>query len=231
MGGGPHPGYLSSLYMTGVTMLSMLDVAEAAVEDDDQATLSDLLDSLRRLDKQFVRDDREFLPSSHGASKSEWGEGDRQMWAMMALRIYPQIARLQGVSTELVVSGLRRAMRTATVPIEEWGVSGRGVVYYSNGLYADAMILGASLNDGGIELSPLPDPSCWPAEQTVETPFGDLKVRAEREQDAVVLRLEAGRDYPVTVRYCEQVIQTSSTGCCTLRRKAGENEAGEETGE
>src|SRR5687767_9214569 len=51
MGGGPHPGYLPSLYMTGVAMSSLLDVAEAEAEVGDGAVIDGLIPMLHKMDE------------------------------------------------------------------------------------------------------------------------------------------------------------------------------------
>ena len=217
MGAGPHPGYLSSLYMTGVTMLSMLDVAEAVIEKDGDCACTDgLLAALRQLHVQFIRDDREMFPSSYGHPMKKEGPKYSAMWVIMALRIYSQTARLQGDEDDVTREGLDRALETSTPPLEKWAVSGRHVMYYLNPIYADAMLLGARLAGEGVEIAPLGEPDTWPQERTVETPYGDLTVRLSDEAGAAVLSFEAERPFPVVVRYNGTVMETSSTGRCAL---------------
>jgi len=219
MGAGPHPGYLSSIYMTAVSMLSALDSAEAAVERGDKAALPQLIDALRVLDRQFRRDDREMFPSGYGQTRKQWGRGGEGMWAIMALRIYPEIARLQGKEDELTASGLRRAGGDPPMPLEEWAVSGRPVMYYVNPLYADALLLGARLAGDGIEINPIGEPPLWPAEQTIQTPFGDVLMRMSVEGHRAVLRFEAEREFPVLVSYGGTVTETTSRGSCVLEQR------------
>ena len=220
MGAGPHPGYLSSIYMTAVSMLSMLDAAEAAVEAGEDATIQEALAALRQLHVQFNRDDREMFPSNRGSSRKTWGEGSNAMWAVMALRIYPEMARIQGTEDELTRTGLRRAMEVPPMPLEQWALSGRHVMYYINPIYADAMLLGARMVRNGVEISPLDDPAWWPAEQTVETPFGRLRMTVSRDGGRESLRFEAEQEFPVTVRYGDAVFETTSKGTCALERAA-----------
>jgi hypothetical protein len=216
IGAGPHPGYLSSIYMTGVAMLSLLDAAEAASEQDGEPDLSALLAPLRTLNTQFIRDDREMFPSNYGENRRTWGQGNSWMWATMALRIYPEMARLQGSEDELTRSGLRRAMETPTPPLEQWAVTGRYVMYYVNPLYADALLLGARLCGDGVELAPVGEPEWFPERQTVETPFGDLVVIKEVQDGTVALRFEAGQDFPVRVQYGGQIMETTSQSGCRI---------------
>lgn len=216
MGAGPHPGYLSAIYMTGVSMLGMLDVAEAAVEKRDDAAEAQALKALRQLDQQFMRNDRELFPSGYGTTREDWGEASHGLWAAMALRIYPELARLQGREDEMTRAGLRLAVECPRPPFDKWAVSGRHVMYYLNPIYADAMLLGARLRGSGIEIAPLGEPQCWPAEQTVETPFGDLTVTTQVSEDDVKLSFHAECAFPVAVRYGGRVIETSSQQSCTL---------------
>ena len=197
-------------------MLSMLDVAEAAIEKDgDDACVSGLLAALRQLHVQFIRDDREMFPSSYGSPVKK-GDRNDWMWVIMALRIYSQAARLQGHEDDVTRKGLDRALGTSTPPLEEWAVSGRYVMYYLNPIYADAMLLGARLAGEGVEIAPLGPPDTWPQERTVETPYGDLTVKLSHEAGAAVLSFEAERPFPVVVRYNGTVMETSSTGRCSL---------------
>jgi len=220
MGAGPHPGYLSSIYMTAVSMLSVLDVAEAAVERGAGAALAESLTALRQLHRQFIREDREMFPCSYpGQRRANWGRGSELMWAIMALRIYPEMARLQGAEDEATRAGLKRALEVEKPAPERWAASGRPVMYYVNPLYADAMLLGAVVRDGAVELFPLGEPEWWPPEQTVDTPFGALKIYASRQGQAVSLRFEAAEDFPVAVCYNGVVHRTSSNGACTVEAR------------
>ncbi|MBI2193302.1 MAG: hypothetical protein HYU36_15105 [Planctomycetes bacterium] len=216
IGAGPHPGYLSSLYMTGVAMLSLLDAAEAAAEDGGGPALGAILEGLRLLDRQFMRDDREMFPSNYGETRQTWCKPNHWMWAIMALRIYPEIARLQGDEDSLTRAGLRRALETETPASEQWAVSGRYVMYYVNPLYADALLLGARFEGGGIELSPLAEPRYWPVRQCVSTPFGPLAIATDLQDGAITLRFEASNEFPVRVRLGQEVIETTSRRTCTV---------------
>jgi len=220
MGAGPHPGYLSSLYMTAVSMLSMLDAAEAAVEAGEDAIVGAVLAALRKLHIQFNRDDREMFPSNYGSGRKAWGARTAAMWAIMALRIYPEIARIQAAEDKIARSGLSRAMQVPPLPLEEWAVSGRYVMYYTNPIYADAMLLGARVVRNGIEISPLGDPAWWPAKQVVATPFGELRVALSSEGGREALRFEAEQEFPVIVRCGGTVLETTSKGGCTLEGAA-----------
>ena len=214
MGAGPHPGYLSSLYMTGVSMLSVLDAAEAAVEMEELAAV--ILSALHKLHEQFIRDDREMFPSNYGSTRATWGQSNEWMWAMAALRIYPETARIQGREDEMTRAGLRRAAAVPTPPPEWWGRSGRKVMYYVNPLYADAMLLGARPTPNGVELNPIGEPCCWPAEQTVETPFGELDIRLSVKDASATFTFSSEREFAITVVHRETRIETTSNGHCTL---------------
>ncbi len=216
MGAGPHPGYFSSIYMTGVSMISMLDAAEAAAERREEAAVAEPLKALHQLHEHFRREDRELFPSSYGQTRKQWKSESEGLWAIMALRVYPEMVRLQGAEDDATRSGLRRATEAPVPPLQEWGVLGRPVMYYVNPLYADAMLLGARLAGGGIEISPVGAFDQWPERQTVETPFGDLKLTLSREDRRATMRFEAEREFPVTVKYRGAVAETTSTGSCTL---------------
>ena len=216
MGAGPHPGYLSSLFTTGVTMMSALDVAEAAVEADDQEAVGEVLRVLRCLGRQWMRKDRELFPSRYGEVWSTWGPKAQLMWAVASSRIYAEVARLRGRQDDTVREAFGRVRAALEGQQDPLGPTGRLVIYYLNPLYADAMLLGARLGGEGVELDPLGDPSWWPARQTVHTPYGALRVDLVQDGPRHALAFEAERDFPVTVVHGGERTVTSSNGRCVL---------------
>jgi hypothetical protein len=141
------------------------------------------------------------------------------MWTLTALRFYPEMARLQGGEDEVSRQGLRRAGEKPPPPVAEWHVV-RPTMYYLNSLWADAMLLGARLAGEGVEINPLGEPMWWPAQQTVHTPFGDLNITTQVRHDSAVVRFQAQQDFPVTLRWGDLVVETTSQQCCTINLQA-----------
>ncbi len=212
MGAGPHPGYHSSLYMTGVAMMSLLDVAEAAVEEDDEATVARIAGLLHILDRRYQRDDVEVFPSNLGQGRTEWRPGSYGVWVVMAGRAYTELARLQNAEDAVTEFGLRRCVTSPVPGPAVWPHSGRLGNQLVHPIYHDAMLLGARLAGPGVELAPLGEPELWPEEQVVKTPFGDLTVRVK---DAS-MSFEAAESFPVTVLYRGRKCETNSRGTCDV---------------
>ena len=216
MGAGPHPGYFSSLYMTGVTMISLCEAGAVAVEKGERAVIEAIIPAMKTLHQQFMRDDVEQFPSNKGHGRDKWGLGNHRMWAIVALRVYPELARFQGGDDEVTLSGLLKARSYTDSPPRTWPDGGRLVMFYANPLHADAMLLGAKLEGEGVSLSPVGPTSLWPAEQIVRTPYGDLVVRTEISDGRAAMRFQAEREFPVIVRCGEQAIRTTSRGSASL---------------
>jgi len=217
MGAGPHPGFHASLYMTGVSMISLLDVAEAAVQHGDVALLNKIRPLLETLHGHYLNDEIELFPSSFGTTRADWNPAGHAIWAAMGLRIYPEIARLQGTEDATTDAGMRRTLEVSTHPFEEWSKDGRLGNQLVHPIYHDALMLGARWTGEGVEIAPLGEPDMWPEQQVVETPVGNLMV--VREDDT--LRFEAETEFPVILQYRGVVVETTSQGSSA---QAGERE-------
>lgn len=211
MGAGPHPGFLSSLFMTGVTMMSVLEVAHTAAEKGDDEALRDCLEALRLLHPQFVRDDREFFPSNYGEQRKDWGDSFRLMWTMMALRIYSDLSRLPG-EKDWVTAGLEKALAVNTPLIEKWAVTGRHVIFYHNPIDADSHLLGARWEEGTLAIEPLGNPCVWPALQNVKTPLGSLSIETILSDGNAVIRFGAETEFPLRFSFEGKCLKTTSSG-------------------
>jgi hypothetical protein len=135
---------------------------------------------------------------------------------MLAVRIYPQMARLRGEEDEASRCGLRLAYQSAMKDHKEWAASGRPGHCFVNPLYHDALLLGARLKDAGIEIAPLGEPSQWPPEQLVDTPFGELRVACTPKGKGAILEFSAQEDFPITVRHRGEERSCSSKGTCEI---------------
>jgi hypothetical protein len=217
MGAGPHPGYHSSLYMTGVTMLSLLEAAEVMAEKDSEGEIEELLPMLRKLNERFMRDDVEMFPSQLGQPRSDWIAKNDVIWQLVTRRVHSELSQLTGGETSMALEALRKAQKTKSPPLQEWGQYGRPVIQYWNPMFADAMMLGAQLREDGVKLRPIGDPDMWPDRQIVETPFGELIVRTELGGGEVAFEFEADEGFSVNVCYRgTEAWATSAGGKCTL---------------
>ena len=217
MGGGPHPGYLSSLYMTGVCMIALLEVAEAQAETCEQPLVEGLPDMLLRLHQHYMRRDVEILPcflKMPGGADSVRRTGH---WAAMASRIYPEMGRLQGVQQQAVRAGLARCHIDPRQPDNDWSSRVRSGPRLIPPLYHDAFMLGARWTGDGVTLEPLGDPRSWPERQVVYTPAGELVVTAQPEPGAVCLSFSAPTPFPVRVAIGDWQGESSSTCQTGLR--------------
>jgi hypothetical protein len=219
MGAGPHPGYLSALYMTGVCLSAMLDILEAGLQDGVQPDPA-LLPVLKAMSDYYLRDDVGWLPYAFHATREKWGKHALQAWVSMALHIYPAFMRLYG-EQDWMLEALRLTHQYNTGAPESWNTRNRPNDKYLSPRYHDALLLGARLAGDGITLSPLGDPSLWPARQEVHTPYGKLVMTCEPQTDGVTLRFSAPRCFPVTVHYGGQAYRTDSQGHCQLARQEG----------
>ena len=225
MGAGPHPGYHSALYMTGVCMNSLIDVAEAQAQMIPKPLINDIPDLLDRLGKHFLRRDVVIFPSDHGRPPKRWGGG--LDWLMLACRAFPHLARLQGGGGNGTVGAglrrLRRCLEMCEAPRRlhnsslRLGRLGRLGVALNYPLDHDALMLGAQWNGEGVRLEPIGPPESWPDTQIVYTPLGDLAVRLERRSDASVLHFDAAARFPVEVSLGDSAKRTFSRGRLVLR--------------
>ena len=225
MGAGPHPGYLSSLYMTAITMCSLLDVAEAEFEEGHPEHIEAMAPLLAKLHERWMREDVEMFPSHYGNSdRSRWGKNGEGMWAVLSGRIYTQCARF-GDPANIVPAGLARLRDSDTDRPEVWATKGRPGDNFVYPLYHDALLAGARIDGNGVELRPIDDPSGWPAEQDVQTPWGQLTWMTTISGDRVHCRFDAAAEVPVTIHYAGATVRTTSRGEATLHlapaRQAG----------
>jgi len=219
MGAGPHPGYHSSLYMTGVCMTSLLEIAEAEVEEGNTDKLPAITDMLARLSTHYTRDDVELFPSNIGFCRRDWSDRQHTIWSTLALRAYPELLRLGG-DEGAARTGLDIAYTCTQKPVAEWTTDGRPGDNFIHPRYHDALMLGATVEGDGIALNPLGDPAWWPAEQTVSTPYGKLTVLIEEHAGETIFRFSAVNLFPVMVRYEGQTVGTDSQGNACLHREA-----------
>jgi hypothetical protein len=218
MGGGPHPGYLSSLYMSGVCMVSLLETADAELEEGNTEEVAKLLQLLQRVHVQFNRTDVELFPSSYTPEKKDWHAYKDACWAILAMRIYPEMIRLQGVEDEATLLGLSRSVSPELPPLEKF-LSNRPGDNLLQSVYHDALLLGARATEDGVALNPIGAPAHWPPQWTVSTPFGELTVEVTREGEGTALRLTADADFPVTVCYAGRTEQARIGGTVALAEK------------
>ena len=191
IGAGPHPGYVSALFMTGVTMVAFAEAGAVALEKDDAALLATIREMLPVLDARFSRRDIEIFPSNPDLTLATSGSGGRRLWTAAALRIYAEWARWLNPGDERAAAGLRMALEMLDTWPASWPDGQRRTQFYVNPLVTDALLLGARVDGEGVTLAPLR----WVPEQTVNTPFGDLRIR----YDDGTVSFDATTEFPVTV--------------------------------
>jgi hypothetical protein len=216
IGAGPHPGYLSSLYMTGVCMISFLEVADAELEEKNSAAIASMLPYLIKMEERFSRDDIELFPSEYKLPRKGWGPAGHATWAAMAMRIYTQLARLYPSERARCERGLARIPQHVPPTQEEYGRLGRVTNNLVNPLYHDALLLGARVNGDGIEIAPAVSPRSLPPLQVVSTPFGDLTVNATAQGNETRLSFRAGKEFSIDVVVAGRSVRTSSNGNCVV---------------
>jgi hypothetical protein len=81
--------------------------------------------------------------------------------------------------------------------------------------YFDAVVLGATLEDDGVALAPLGDPTLWSQHQQVATPYGTL----ELTYDGDIVQFAASRSFPVAFRYGGFTWHTHSQGRIALHER------------
>lgn len=215
MGAGPHPGYFSSLYMTGATMMSLMDVAEAMIEDPEHDRSKEIIPLMEELHHHFMRDDVEMFPSNIGCNRDMWTVAVSTIWGAIGGRIYSELARLQGKESRVTRSGLIESHRMFPGGNDDEYGSVRPVMLASNPIYADALQLGARVKGRGLEICPLGNLVDLPPQQTVETPMGLLTVTTTLHNKRASLHLAAEETFPVTIIYKgkKTVIDSNSSFC------------------
>lgn len=217
MGAGPHPGYHSSLYMTGVCMNSVLEAAEACVEAGMDGELPALAGMLAQMHDHFIADDTELFPSNLHEVRADWHPRSHKIWATLGMRIYPELLRLPGISAETAGLGLRKTQESSDDPLECWAPEGRPGDNFIYPRYHDALLLGAQVHGDGILLEPVGEPSCWPSDQVVSTPFGELAIAIAEESEKITWRFSSKSVFPITLRvHDDKVVTTSQGGCARL---------------
>ena len=212
MGAGPHSGYHDSLFLTGVAMEALLDVAEVMVERGDAEGVEGITEMIAGVTPHFMSDDREYYPSEHGKQdqRSKWVQSFIFSWRLKTMRIYAEMARLRGSDGPMTHQALAKAWD------HEAGWGGRDTTRYLAPSWADALLLGARRVGDGVALNPIGSPEFWPAHRTVATPFGDLTVTLTRKAGRATLSFSSDRTFPVTVRYGDVHTTTTSNGLCGL---------------
>ena len=212
MGGGPHPGYHPSLYMTGVAISNLLDIAVAQVQKSVKPAHT--LEPVRQLCDHFIRDDVELYPSALGrGGRRTLPYGD---WGVLACRIYPLLARLQGHDDARTQAGMRECYDMYGKRFTNNHIDGRpGQAMYLP-IEHDALMLGAYWTEQGVRIEPIGPIDQWPTEQTVDTPAGPLKIMIERLDESLMFRFESPALFDVEVGYGDWAGQTTSTGSLHL---------------
>jgi hypothetical protein len=175
------------------------------------------------LHENYTNDEVELFPSNYGNRRANWNPASHAVWAAMGLRIYPEIARLQGMEDDTTRMGLQRVLESSTYPFEDWARDGRLGNQLLHPIYHDTLMLGARWTGEGVELTPLGEPEMWAEQQVVETPAGNLTVTREDDGGTITLRFEAETLFPVILQYRGAVAETNSQGASTLAL-AGERE-------
>jgi len=212
MGAGPHPGWHASLYMTGVTMISLVEALEAEAEAGGKT--DDLLSTLATLHRHYMRDDVEMWPVSFGrGGQAGWlSEDNSGALSVLVLSVYAVLAHRFGRDCPLVREGCAK--------LRPWATSPRGGGRPGDQLMQpcehDALMLNARLSEDGegVDLEPAfgPVTLSWPERQSVETPWGALDIAASETEDAVSLALSAPADFRVRITGPGGMIETRSRG-------------------
>lgn len=218
MGGGPHPGHHPSLYMTGVTLIGLLESAEASIERGDTDQSDEVCNMIESLHQHYIRDDVDLFPSQLHDHRADWNETFVALWVMAAARLYAEWPRVSTNGYSHVQTGWDKIGESGC----DWKVQKlnetRPNVFYINPWYADAMQAGARVAGDGIQLSLVGRPQDWPKEATVITPFGDVTLTVELASDTTTLRFRSAASFPVTVRHGEMVENATSNDTISLVR-------------
>ncbi len=210
MGAGPHPGYHSSLYMTGVVMVSILELLDAHLEKgmESDPLVRELVGLFGQLHTHFNRNDVEMFPSNRKKGHQSVDEWKCTHWANLGLRIYTGLGRYLGWAGENLDQGLFRSMHPELLQGAERGKDGRPGDGLVNPLYYDALLWGARVEGDGVRLEPMGKAERWPAKAVVHTPFGELTVVKE----AGALVLSSGAQFPVSLVLNGKVQEGDSQG-------------------
>ena len=195
-------------------MISTLDVAEAQEEMCDEPLIDDLVDLLHRMSRHYMLEDREMFPSDLNSPKEARIKRMKTSgtWSVFATRLYTELARLQGAEDDATRAGYDRLLERAVPSLEEWAPSGRHGTHLIHPIYHDALVLGARWTGDGVRLEPLLGPELWAAEQTVNTPLGDLRIKVETDGARTRLRFEADAGFPVEINHNGWTGRTTSKG-------------------
>lgn len=215
MGAGPHAGYVDALYMSGICMAACLDMAEAEIEAGNGDQLDGLLDLLRKLHGDFIRDDMPLFPSNMDDLRADWSPHFAVTWSMIAARIYPVLSRIWPQSSKQQLEGMQVLYRHAQDQ-DAWFHDGRYCLFPLQIGIHDAFVLGARLEGQGILIEPVGKPADWALEQVVDTPWGSLSVRARQRRGAVEFVFSAPEKFPIRICYKGKTGKTTSTGTCQL---------------
>ncbi len=215
MGVGPHPGYHSSLYMTGVAMISVLEVCQAMEQMTETPKITELVNMLQVMGKHFLRTDVELFPSSYGRP---WDCKATIVWKSLACRIFPESARLQGFEDEATHQGLDRCYDRSAQNLNKWADRGRSGMQMMHPHYYEALLVGARWCGAGVRLKPIRMQRHWPDHQMIATPRGQLMITIKPGTHShTTFSFDASEEFPVEVACGDQVKKTTSKGSITLR--------------
>ncbi len=210
MGAGPHPGFHSSLYMTGVVMVSILELLDAHLEKgmESDPLVRELVGLFGQLHTHFNRNDVEMFPSNRVKGAKIENQWKIVHWANLGLRIYSGLGRYLGWSGENLDLGLLRSMHPELVKGGDRGKEGRPGDGFVNPLYYDALLMGARVEGAGVRLEPIGKAERWSDKAVVHTPFGELTVTKE----AGGLVLSSVEKFPVSLVLNGKVQKGDSQG-------------------
>ena len=88
-------------------------MAEAEIEAGNEDQLDGLLDLVRKLHADFIRDDMPLFPSNIDEHRADWSPHFAVTWAMIAARIYPVLSRIWPKSSKQQHEGMQVLYRHA----------------------------------------------------------------------------------------------------------------------
>jgi hypothetical protein len=211
MGAGPHPGWLSSLYMTGVSMVSLVEALEAERETGEEP--EGIQAALERLHRHYMRDDVEMWPVSFGrGTQAGWQSGNAAALSSLVVSVYAAMGRRRGFDQPMIREGFAKLRHFSENPVIAGRTGDRLVHPWSH----DALMLDARVaEDGlGVDLAPAFGPATlpWPARQTVDTPWGTLAIDAVESDGGVSLTFAAPADFRVRIVMSGRTIEVRSRG-------------------
>ena len=190
-------------------------MAEAEIEAGNGDQLDGLLDLLRQLHADFIRDDMPLFPSNMHEYRPDWSPHFTVTWAMIAARIYPVLSRIWPKSSKQQDEGMQALYRHAEDQ-DAWPREGRYCLFPLQIGIHDAFVLGARLEGQGILIEPVGKPADWALQQVVDTPWGSLSVRARQRRGAVEFAFSAPEKFPIRICYQGKNGKSTSTGTCRL---------------